>query len=545
MIKAKCTKMINRAAIILQMTPEAVSDLLIVVEDEEFNNRIEQLPPLNLTLPTYKRIGEFGRQQYLQTMRDLLLTAIRNSNLLHIRQILSECPKAILFTFAFNPSSLSISSLAIPSIINHDELRPINAMNGNKIIEENLTKYHIEKITFLHLACQQSDPAVVEYLLQYYNDVNIQSTDGRTALFYTTTDSIISLLCQEGANPNHIDRKGLCPLHLYTSAGLYSCVETILQYGGDPILYDSKKRMNALFISAKKGDYHLLSSLLSQGSLSKASSETRSLALNQIDFEGNTLLHYLALNTISSSTSIIKSIMLLLNMGCNPFVKNQRGVTPLHYLIANQTLWNSSPSSHDELLQLIQLIIIQYQNQFDINIQDNDNCTLLIIACAHRKFDLCKLLLLNKADMNIPCPMNSYMLRRDNPAVEEEMLDGMDCTASDLFPPGRKRAEIFANISSFQTPIPLNSRHRCMNCAKSFSTNSFTSVFLKDEKYNCRMCGRLICNDCVYLSDYTLSQLPSFLREGNDAPKDISLSSTVKLCVVCQPILVENFGLES
>jgi hypothetical protein len=153
--------------------------------------------------------------------------------------------------------------------------------------------------------------------------------------------------------------------------------------------------------------------------------------------------------------------------------------------------------------------------------------------------------LLNKADMNIPCPMNSYMLRRDNPAVQEEMLNGMDCTASDLFPPGRKRAEIFANISSYQTPIPQNSRHRCMNCAKSFNSNAFTSVFLNNEKYNCRMCGRLVCDDCIYATDYTLSQLPPILLEGNNAPTDVSLSSPVKLCIVCQPILVENFGLEN
>jgi hypothetical protein len=138
------------------------------------------------------------------------------------------------------------------------------------------------------------------------------------------------------------------------------------------------------------------------------------------------------------------------------------------------------------------------------------------------------------------------MLRRDNPAVEEEILNGMDCTASDLFPPGRKRAEIFANISSYQTPIPMNSRNHCMNCAKSFQINSFTSVFLNHEKFNCRMCGRLVCDDCVYRSgDYTLAHLPSFLLEGNEAPRDVPINTPIYLCIVCQPILVENFGLQN
>lgn len=546
----KSKRIITRASKVLKISSELATELLLVVEDDEFSERLSQIdgtPSLKLhQLPSYQKIGEPNRQQYLQTMRDLLLSAIRNSNISQTKQILSECPKALLFTFAFNPFSsatIPITSMSIPSILHHPELRPINSMNGNKIIEENITKHFIEKITFLHLACQQSDPLLVEYLLQFYEDVNIQSTDGRTPLFYTTSCSVISLLCQEGGNPNHIDRKGHCPLHLYTSSALYSCVEMILHYGADPMLYDSKKRINSLLISSKKGDYRLISSLLSQGILSNTSSDQLTSFLNQTDYEGNTLLHHLSMNTSTSSTNIIKSIMLLLNLGCNPFLKNQRGVTSLHYLIANQILWNHGTSSHDEILQLIQLILLQHQFHFDINIKDNDHCTLLIIACAHRKFDLCKLLLSNKADMNIPCPMNSYMLRRDNPAFQEEMLDGMDCTASDLFPPGRKRAEIFANISSYQTPIPQNSRHRCMNCAKSFNSNPFTSVFLNTEKYNCQMCGRLLCDGCIYAKEYTLSQLPPTLLEGNNAPTEISLTSSVKLCIVCQPILVENFGL--
>ena len=48
-----------------------------------------------------------------------------------------------------------------------------------------------------------------------------------------------------------------------------------------------------------------------------------------------------------------------------------------------------------------------------INICDNENCTPLILACIHRKFELCKLLLLNKANMNISCPMNCHLLKKD------------------------------------------------------------------------------------------------------------------------------------
>lgn len=120
----------------------------------------------------------------------------------------------------------------------------------------------------------------------------------------------------------------------------------------------------------------------------------------------------------------------------------------------------------------------------------------------------------------------------------------MECTASDLFPPGRKRAEIFAHISSYQPPIPLNSRQRCMNCAKLLNQSNVLNVFL-NEKFNCRMCGRLVCNECIYPGDYYLGELPSMLSEGNDAPKDIPSTTNVKLCIVCQPILVENYGLNN
>jgi hypothetical protein len=270
------------------------------------------------------------------------------------------------------------------------------------------------------------------------------------------------------------------------------------------------------------------------------------LDVNIADVDGETCLHKIAnysgesyvpgMGSIDGASvnctgngNALKCFSYLLHHGASPGTSNSRLVAPLHYICGNDYLLASGVGE-----AMVEMLL---QFKANPNAMDAEGCTPLIIACMHREFRLCMALMEAGGDMNIPCPMDCYLLskgyKRD---VASDMEEGAkECTMSDLLPkPPRFR--VFSCIRSIQTEITDDSRDRCMNCGAAFA-----AMFggLITGKHHCRLCRRLLCKSCCH-SELDRSLFPDFMQQEYS-------DSRIKVCVVCEKVvfnLADDAGVD-
>ncbi len=289
------------------------------------------------------------------------------------------------------------------------------------------------------------------------------------------------------------------------------------------------KCRNALHLATENCHYDILYLILEKSN--------HKILIDSTDDDGNTSLHLILLseNPIGNQQKIF---ILLLDKGSNVSIPNHLGVTPLHYVCGNRYLCTNLIAE-----PLVQLLLDFCANP---NVTDLEGCTALTIACAHREWSICKLLMIAGGDMNLPCNMNCSLLKKgdeSNSKIRDEMNLG-DCTCSDLMPRSQ-RPKLFRFISAKQTFINEYSRDRCMQCACTFNTadsmdsskitnsrkSSIFSVLkiLSSGKHHCRHCGRLICCNCSPNS-IPIGKMPNFIQ-------DVSNEKNLRMCVICYDIL--------
>lgn len=438
--------------------------------DDVFEVTSATSPPTRRQLPQSRKSTDPRHMDYLRTMQSMLLDAVMADDLGLVKEILCACPKAL-------------------------RMGGGDGRNG------------------LHLAAAQGNAAMVQVMLDFNPDINAQAFDGKSYLHVTDSSDIVELLCDEGIDTNLADCDGNTPLHAFVTTRNVDAVYDLLRHKADPTIPDKLFRRTPLQLAAIYANYSLLAALIIESQYS--------IDLDSRDMEGNTLLHLVAMNE-SDIGSIQKCIMMLLDKGCSAVARNNRQVTPLHLVCANHTLCST------QLMEPIVEFLLSLNA--DPNARDAEGCTPLIIACAHREWGLCKLLIENGADINIPCAMNSALLRRRDRADSDviiEFMDLQDCTASDLMPRSARNT-LFPYISQPQTWIDGDSRDRCMNCAAMFPESNIFNPFAS-VKGHCRHCGRIVCPDCTPTT-VPRDILPPFLK---NAVSD----SNVKVCRVCYPIL--------
>lgn len=221
-----------------------------------------------------------------------------------------------------------------------------------------------------------------------------------------------------------------------------------------------------------------------------------------------------------SNDSFDKCIMFLLNRDPDLAKScSNHGTSPLHVLCGNVAL--RAADCFEPILEILLMF------GADPNAKDVDGCTPLVIACAHRDWSSCRILLSHGADLNIPCLMSSRTLRSNSESwklsdwgVELPDTGLLECTASDLMPPS-SRAKLFKHISRWQSRIAPHSRDRCMNCAASFQEKQ-----KKLAKKSCLHCGRIVCGACSAPTDRRNgAALPTFLGDA--------VASEHQLCTTC------------
>jgi ankyrin repeat protein len=415
-----------------------------------------------------------------------------------------------------NSNSNSIKSLkGLIEAVNDED---INTMKDLLALLPKLTK-SVDELgrTALHNACIKGSYQMVELLLQYNANYDAIDIMGKTCLHITDNPKIVYLLCEEGANVNIIDHQGFTPLHVYVLNNNQDCVKQIMLHNGIASIPGPYNLKNALHIAADNSSYDIISILVN--------CSKHRLMLDMPDINGNTCLHLLTASEVPNGGQL-KSILFLLDQGVSVTSTNKLGITALHYVCANSRYLS------DNLAEPVVELLLHFKA--NPNAQDNDGCTPLIIACAHREWNICRLLIEAGADMNVPCPMDSYMLQygeQNGKKISSKMGIFQDCTTTDLMPRG-VRSSLFSCINSYQTPIPTVSRDRCMNCAALFQDDILSMFKFSTGKHHCRYCNRLICQECSpkYISR---ELMPSFITDSNP-------EINMRVCLVCYDILKVN-----
>ena len=381
----------------------------------------------------------------------------------------------------------------------------------------------------LFVACQYGHVDVVSLLLRHNADSSESDASGSTCLHVAANSEVGELLLSEGADVDAQNKRGLTPLHHHVLYNNVEMVKFLLTNHANCAIADHNKHAYPLHYAAEKANFLLLCALVEDNPVK--------IDLNVPDIDGETALHKVAIYggesyvpSMSSSSSVdcsgngnaLKCFSYLLHNGATPGISNSRLVAPLHYLCGNDYLLASGAGE-----AMVEMLV---QFKANPNAMDSDGCTPLIIACMHREFRLCMVLMEAGGDMNIPCPMDCYLLskgyKRDVASGMEE--DAKECTMSDLLPkPPRFR--VFSCIRAIQTEITDDSRDRCMNCGAAFA--GFFAGLITG-KHHCRLCRRLLCKECCN-AELDRVFFPNFiLKEYKDG--------RIKVCVVCEKVVLNQ-----
>lgn len=240
--------------------------------------------------------------------------------------------------------------------------------------------------TALHIACTRGHYTCLQSLLdseERMRDesnpdkptsfVNIIDNYGATALsfaaIYNNYD-FIPILIDKGANMNHKDNSGKCPLHLGSTKGHTRCVDTLIQRGAHINLVDTFGH-SPLMAAASSGHTETVHLLLEYGANTELFDYSyRSTALMMASLDGYT-----------------DCVQELLNHRVSPHTLD---------ILGRSALTMSCSRGHASTLQLL------VEAGCDTNIRDsNYGMTPLILACNGGFTDCVSILLMYGADINI------------------------------------------------------------------------------------------------------------------------------------------------
>jgi ankyrin repeat protein len=242
-------------------------------------------------------------------------------------------------------------------------------------------------------AAKEGDWSRVRQLIQQHADVNAPEPDGTTALHWAARNDDIEMaraLILSGANARAADRYGLTPLTLAATRGSARMLELLIRAGADPNT-SLPEGETALMTAARTGDPDAVRVLLAHGAevnrkektlgetaLMWAAAENHPEAVGILAAAGadlnarSTVLHLAPFNWVTSgmiSTSLPRG-----------------GWSALHY------------AARQGAIEAARVLVVQHA---DLNVQDPDGTTALVIAILNAHFDLANMLLDKGADPNV------------------------------------------------------------------------------------------------------------------------------------------------
>ena len=246
--------------------------------------------------------------------------------------------------------------------------------------------------TPLHLACEKNYFSLINLLLRRQVNLDISDVNGKTALHLCSSEKSVRLLCSHGANVHILDKQLLSAAHNFIATKMTDCVQAMLSYDFDPSLAHTMDP-SSLELVSHQSCLHYTAQCEDLEALTILVTESKSLGdINVRDEEGNTVLHRIA-EIDAGTPAHQKAIMVLLDRGVLPDARNNAGASALHMLCANRSF-----GAAEMIEPLIELLL---NMNCDPNVTDYSGCTPLIIACAHREWSVCKVLMQFGADMNV------------------------------------------------------------------------------------------------------------------------------------------------
>jgi len=228
--------------------------------------------------------------------------------------------------------------------------------------------------TAMIAACYMGHVDCVRTLIIWGADIEIMDQDGRSALSVAVTcesdnaAKLVTLLVDNGANPNLVDKDGMSPLLIAAFEGKHQVCEILLENNSD-MDHADKEGKTALFAAACMGHLEILNLLMFWGCY-----------VDGIDNEGRTVLSVAA---AEGSAPIVK---VLLARGLDEQHRDNAGWGPLHY---------SAFEGHSDIVgQLIEA-------GAELNMIDSDGKAALHLACQENHFDVIVLLLRARANVNL------------------------------------------------------------------------------------------------------------------------------------------------
>ena len=227
-----------------------------------------------------------------------------------------------------------------------------------------------QESTRLMIASDLGCLTVVETLLRFKNDPNIQNKAGQSALIFASHNGyhqVVEILLNKGANPNIQANNGWTALIFASENGHHQVVEVLLEKGADLNIY-SNKGWTALMVASRNGHFQVVDLLLKENA-----------DPNVKNLKGWTALIF------ASHNGDHQVVELLLQKGADPNIHAIDGLTAL--IIA-------SINGH------FQVVVLLLKACADPNLHSIEGWTALMLASCKGDLQVAKLLLKEKSDPN-------------------------------------------------------------------------------------------------------------------------------------------------
>ena len=251
----------------------------------------------------------------------------------------------------------------------------------------------------LHIASRKANICAMKVLLEHGAQVDLLDIYSRSPLHAASRKrsvEVVKLLLDHEAEVNLIDMYDVSSLYIASKKGNIKVVKALLERGAQVDLRDWKGR-SPLYIASKKGNVDVVKMLLEHGAqvdlgdwrgrspLFVASADVAKLLLqfgaqvHMVDkFSLTSPLH------VASEKGNVEVVSLLLKHGTRVDLRDGGGRSPLHI---------ASEKGNVEVAKLL----LEHE-VLDVNLQDNELQTSLMIACQNGHGDLVTVLLDAGAD---------------------------------------------------------------------------------------------------------------------------------------------------
>ncbi|XP_053209790.1 rabankyrin-5-like [Panonychus citri] len=397
--------------------------------------------------------------------------------------------------------------------------------------------------TPLHMACAWGLENVVQTLLEFGANVNIQDADGKTPLhiaIFNQHSTIISLLlCHPSLNLNLRDKTGCTPFATAMNIKNNKAAQEILNRDPNSAEKYDAKGYNFLHTAIKRGDIESVLFLLSinvnihsrvqdpvQMTPLHLSVESGSelilrnlllagVNINDMTAQKQTALHIAAEHDHSAICSILleKGIdfnVIDINLNNALHVACQKG-----HLATSKVLFNESTITSDAVnakgqtpLHLLAQfgrdnaaaifeLFISCEPNYPVNKPDAEGSTALLLAYINGNVNLCRALVKNRACLGTS---NKNGVNLFNCSVASNSL-------------------LYKLLDSLDAEPVWTEGDACAECSRKFG--------IQLRRHHCRHCGRVLCSNC----SAKMITIPKF-----------GLNKAVRVCETCFEVLMMGFS---